>query len=363
MNQMSKMRLDQFVIGASPGDAITDHALLLQKWLREDGFHSDVFAESVHPDLTDVVQSYYSYRPSKKNEIVVLHHSIGSDIVDYLLSLEVQIVMVYHNITQPEFVQDVDPRLARQLIRGRQQLRDLQSRTILGLGDSVYDENELKKAGYDRTGVLPIALNESFYDIYPNLELLRRYDDEYVNLLFVGRLVPNKRQEDLIKLLYHLHRIKPNVRLFIVGSAWLPSYAEWLRGLANELNVSDLVIFTGFVTQQDLVTYYRLADLYVSMSEHEGFGKPFIESMYFDVPIMAYAATAVPETLGEAGILFRHKHFEVLAEMVYIVLTNTDLQQRIIAYQRRRIVRFLPSYVSEIWQKIIRDLATYHFDP
>jgi glycosyltransferase involved in cell wall biosynthesis len=353
MNQMSKMRLDQFVIGASPGDAITDHALLLQKWLREDGFHSDVFAESVHPDLANSVQSYFSYRPRKEHEIVVLHHSIGSDIVDYLLTLNVRILLIYHNITPPEFVQDVDPALGRQLMRGREQLKELRSRTILGLGVSTYDENELKEVGYTNTGVLPIVLNESRYDIPSNLELLRRYDDDYVNLLFVGRLVPNKRQEDLIKLLYHLRRIEPRVRLFLVGSAWLPAYADWLRELADTLNVENLVDFTGFVTQQDLVTYYRMADLYVSMSEHEGFGKPFIESMYFGVPIVAYKAAAVPETLGCAGIMFSHKDCEVLAELLHMLMRDRNFKKSLVDQQRSRLQMFLEPQVRLIWQAVI----------
>ncbi|MFW6116365.1 MAG: glycosyltransferase family 4 protein [bacterium] len=348
---MGKPVLHQFVAGASPGDAITDQALLLRRWIRKDGFRSDIFAESIHPGLADEVRSYSCYHARAKGEIVILHHSIGTDVVDCLLSQDLRIVVVYHNVTPPEFVQHVDPGLARQLEKGRQQLEALKSSTILGLADSSYNEEELRSAGYNRTGVLPIMLDEARYEVPSNPELLRMYRDGSPNLLFVGRLVPNKCQEDLIKLLYHYRRIEPSARLFLVGSPWLPTYADWLRELAEELEVSNGVVFAGYVSQKDLVTYFRLADAYLSMSEHEGFGKPFIESMYHEVPILAYKAAAVPETLGGAGILFSDKDYEVLAELLSLLLQDEHLQGRIRARERKRMKDFLKSGVREVWNR------------
>jgi glycosyltransferase involved in cell wall biosynthesis len=325
----------------------------LRRWIREEGFQSEIFSENTHSSLTDEVQPYLSYRPRTKDEIVILHHSIGSDIVDYLLALDVQILLIYHNVTPADFVQIVDPALARQLKRGRQQLKDLQPNTILGLGVSAYDEKDLQRSGYDQTGILPIVLDESRYNIPPNRELTRWYQDEAPNLLFVGRLVPNKRQEDLIKLLYYFRRVEPTARLFLVGSPWLPAYADWLRELADELEVDDEVIFTGYVSQQDLVTYYKMADVYISMSEHEGLGKPLLESMYLGVPIMAYAAAAVPETLGSSGILFHDKDYEALAELLGILMHGSGFRQRILARQQERIQAFLEPQVRSVWQNFL----------
>jgi glycosyltransferase involved in cell wall biosynthesis len=345
--------LHQFSAGATPGDAITDHAILLRKWIREAGLRSEIFAESIHPSLADDVHSYFSYRPRMKDEIVIYHHSIGSDVADYLLSLDVQVILIYHNVTPPEFVRDANPVLARQLEKGQDQLMDLKSATVLGLGDSAYDEEDLKRVGYDKTDVLPIVLDETRYDIPPNQDLLKQYREGSLNLVFVGRLVPNKCQEDLIKLLYYLRRIEADARLFLVGSAWLPAYADWLHELADELDVSDGVIFTGYVSQQDLVTYYELASVYVSMSEHEGLGKPLLESMYFDVPVLAYAAAAVPETLGDGGVLFRHKDYEALAEFVDLFMHEAKLQHGVITRQRKRIQAFLEPQVRLKWQRIL----------
>jgi glycosyltransferase involved in cell wall biosynthesis len=99
-----------------------------------------------------------------------------------------------------------------------------------------------------------------------------------------------------------------------------------------------------------LVTYYRLADLYVSMSEHEGFGQPFIESMYLGLPILAYAAAAVPDTLGRSGVLFRRKTYEPLAELVDICIRDGELRRRIMDVQRERASLFLEPRVRERWE-------------
>lgn len=343
-------RLHQFIIGASPGDAITDEAFVIQRWLKEKGFESEIYAESIHPSLFGRVKPYDRYRPSSPGELVILHHCIGSDLVDYLLQRNLRFWLIYHNITPPSFFWAADPALAVQTQRGREQLQRLRERTVLALGDSLFNEAELRELGFVHTGVLPIVLDTSQYDLEPNSSLISRYRDAGPKLLFVGRLVPNKKQEDLIKLLYFYRRIEPSARLFLVGAPGASTYPEWLRELANELGLSEAVIFTGLVSQRDLVTYYRLADIYISMSEHEGFGKPLIEAMYMGVPVLAYAASAVPETMGGAGILFHAKEYEALAELVDLILKDGDLKARIIARQRKRAEEFLEPAVRRKWE-------------
>ena len=352
---MSKPTLHQFIIGASPGDAITDQALLLRRWLREQGFHSNLFAEGVDAALSDQVYSYLRYRPSQPGEVVILHHSIGSAVVDYLLSLDVRFLLIYHNVTPPQFF-NMDPALAMQLARGTEQLTLLRERTPLGLADSAYNEQELKRVGFSSTAVLPIVLDESQYQMESNPELLVRYPGKDPYLLFVSRLAPNKRQEELIKLLYHYRRIEPSAGLILVGASWLPAYTEWLKDLAHQLELGESVIFTGHVSQRDMVTYYRVASVYVSMSEHEGFGKPLIESMYLGLPVLAYAAAAVPDTLGGAGVLFHEKNYEALAEMVDILVCDPDLRQRLIARQRERVQAFLELQVRQRWMEFLHRL-------
>ncbi|MBN1978916.1 MAG: glycosyltransferase [Anaerolineae bacterium] len=353
---MPRPALHQFIVGAAPGDAITDQALLLRRWLRQDGFRSEVFAESIAPEMAADVQTYLGYRPSRPGELVILHHSIGTALVDDLLSMDVRFLVIYHNITPAEFVLDTDPVLAGQLARGQAQLHRLRERTRLGLADSAYNEAELVKADFGPTGVLPITLDETQYNLPSNPALLARYQEGGPYLLFVGRLVPNKRQEDLIRLLKLYHRIEPAAHLFLVGAPWAPEYADGLRELAQEMGLGSDVTFTGRVPQSALLTYYRLADLYVSMSEHEGFGKPLAESMLLGLPVMAYAAAAVPGTLGGSGILFREKNYEALAELADILIKDGLLRQRIIARQQKRAQAFTEANVMQIWRAFLAEV-------
>jgi glycosyltransferase involved in cell wall biosynthesis len=342
--------LHQFIIGATPGDAITDHALVLQRWLREAGLDSEIYAESIHPSLLGKVRPYHEYRPRRVGELGILHHSIGADLVDALVDMGVCFLLIYHNITPPDFFQFTDPMLTAQVRRGKEQLERLRERTVLALGDSSFNEHELRRIGYTQTGVLPLVLDPSRYTLEPNPDLLARYRNRGSGLLFVGRIVPNKRQEDLIRLLYFYRRIDPTARLFLVGAHWAPAYVEWLQNLSTELGLEDAVIFVGHVSQADLITYYHLADVYVSMSEHEGFGKPLIESMYLGVPVVAYAAAAVPETMGGAGVLFHVKDYEVLSELVDLIVKDGALRERIITRQRERAQAFLEPNVRRRWE-------------
>ncbi len=349
---MRKPILHQYIAGAAPGDAITDCALLLRRWLREAGYRSEIFAESIHPAMEKEVRPYLTYHPAGPGEMLILHHSIGSEGVNALLTMDIRFLMVYHNVSPPAFFSKIDPELAKQLRIGREQLHALRERTVLALGVSAYNERELRDLGYGATDVLPIVLDLTRYDFDPNPALLARYRTPAPNLLFVGRLVPNKRIEDLIKLLYYYRRVVSNARLFLVGTPWMPAYTDWLHELTNELALQEAVIFAGHVPQRDLVTYYHLADLYVSMSEHEGFGKPFIESMHMDLPVLAYAAAAVPETLGGAGVLVRYKDFEAIAELIQILLQDNALRARVLARQRQRVRDFLEPQVRQKWQEI-----------
>ena len=354
---MSKPVLHQVSVGATIGDAITDQAFMLRRWLREMGFVSEIFAEHIHPELEGEVRPIATYRPRPNERLVIYHHSIGSPTADLLMDLPVQLLLIYHNITPPEFFASIDPELTRQMVVGRQQLERLCRHTVLACGVSAYNEAELRAVGFGRTSVLPLALNESEYRVAPDPLVMSRNPKQGPCLLFVGRSVPNKRQEDLIKLLYFYRRIEQSARLVIVGSDWMPAYSRWLRDLAMDLGMADDVCFTGYVTQQQMVSYYRLADLYVSMSEHEGFGKPFIESMYLGLPILAYAAAGVPDTIGQTGILFREKNYDAVAELIYILMHDKLLRVRIVARQQERVQVFLEPAVRKTWEAIISDLG------
>ena len=360
---MSKPILHQLTEAAAPRDAMTDHARQIQGWLRQMGFISDIYTLHMHPDLEKEIKPLSSYHPTPQESLVIYHHGIGSEVVNTLLDLPAhqQVILIYHNITPPEFFAELDPALTRQLIWGREQLPLLVPRTRLALGVSPFNTGELQAVGFAQTDVLPIGINDTLYRETPsNPALLQAYKDSGPLLLFVGRQSPNKKQEDLLKLLYYVRRIDSTVRLVLIGSPWTPPYARWLQDLNEFLHLDQATIFANHVTFQDMITYYRLADLYVSMSEHEGFGKPFIESMLFDLPVMAYASSGIPGTLGDAGVLFHEKNFEALAELVCILLQDQTMRHKLLARQRQRLPFYLEAEVKELWHCLINGLPEFH---
>jgi L-malate glycosyltransferase len=354
---MGKLALHQIVVGAGPGDAITDQALMIRSWLRQMGFASEIYAEHIHADLLGNVKPFSAYRARKGEPFVFLHHSIGSSIIDQLISRGQQLVLIYHNVTPPEFFADVDPVWFQRMAQGQRQLEQVRPHTALALADSPYNEAELVGLNFERTGTLPIALDESGYDLPVNEQLLSGLEQGGPWLLFVGRLAPNKKQEDLLKLLYYYRRIRPEARLLLVGDRWLAGYDRWLEDLARALGLGEAVVLTGRVSQTDMVTYYRAAQLYISMSEHEGFGKPLIESMYLGLPILAYGSSGVPSTLAGAGVMFRSKEYEALAELVDILITDVNLRTRIIERQRQRVQLFLASSVQRTLRRYLHELG------
>lgn len=338
---MSGVILHQFLTGATAGDAITDQALLMRRWLRDLGFESEIYAWHMHRSMGEEIHPMSTYHRARGEAWGIYHHSIGSDVPDFLVRQDLRLILVYHNITPPEFFEGSDPLRAHLARLGMRQLEMLRPKTELALAVSGYNEAELKQAGFERTAVQPICLRTERYDTPPNEPLAAGLAHPRPRLLFIGRMAPNKRQEDLVKLLYCLRRIRPEAHLYLIGDPWEVGYDRWVEQLAGELGIGSGMTLVGKVSQEDMVTYLRAADVYVSMSEHEGFGVPLIESMYLGLPVVAYGAAAVPETMADAGVLFYRKEYEPLAELIDRLLADDDLRGRLIERQRARAETFL----------------------
>ncbi|HEY7819676.1 MAG TPA: glycosyltransferase family 4 protein, partial [Vicinamibacteria bacterium] len=202
----------------------------------------------------------------------------------------------------------------------------------------------------DRTGVLPILVDFAPYQrAAPSPVVSRWLLDGRPNFLFVGRVYPNKRFEDLARLAFFYKKyVSENFRFLLVGKAGrMEPYQQSVQALADRwgLRPSEF-LFTGHVSFDELVACYRTARLFVSMSEHEGFAVPLLESMLFEVPILAFAAGAVPDTLGGAGVLFHRKNYEELAEMAFLLATEDGLREKVVLSERRRLERFQPERVE-----------------
>jgi glycosyltransferase involved in cell wall biosynthesis len=257
-------------------------------------------------------------------------------------------VLLYHNVTPPEYFAGWDDDMARICRVGREELATLAGHCDLGLADSEWNRRELEALGVTRTGVLPICLDFARYREAPNPVLRRVLEDGRTNLLFVGRLVPNKKPEDLIRLASCWKRfVSPDVRLVLVGKPPRSrGYFDALQALAYEEGFTpEEVVFAGHVAHDELLACYAAARVFVSMSEHEGFGVPLVESMLTRVPVLAYAATAVPYTLGGAGVQFTEKRFAEVTETAHALATDEALRAQVLAGQDRRLAAFEPARV------------------
>lgn len=339
--------IHQLVPNLAFGDAISQQALTLRRLFRGLGFSSDVFAEHVDVRLRGGARPYREIRKEADNGAAVLYHfSIGSELTDLFRLLPNPRALIYHNITPPEFFRGVNARVAALCARGREELGSLRAHATIAVADSEFNRRDLESLGFEKTVVVPIVLDPERYRARPVARLERPYRDGHVNFVHVGRVVPNKRIEDVVKVFYfYRRRINPDSRLFLIGiDTDMEIYSVGLRQMIEDLELPG-VEFAGRVSQSELVTYYRLAHVYLCMSEHEGFCVPLVEAMDFGVPVIAYSAGAVPETLGEAGALVTRKDFPEIAELAALVHEDDRLRQELVAAGRARARDFSPDAV------------------
>jgi len=336
--------IHQLVAGFSRGDAISNDALVLRRIFREWGFDSEIFAEpqTIHPALRR--EGFPA--PALKDrlgarDVTILHLSIGSDVNDFFGGLPGRKVIRYHNITPAKYFETLQPRTAALLERGRVQMHRLAGVAELNLAVSQYNASELEAAGYENVRVHPVVVDFTHLKQPSNRKIEETFGNGRANVLFVGRCAPNKALEDLVRVFgcFQKH-VLPASRLIHVGSyQGMEAYYGMVRVLARNLGLQD-VHFMGSVTQRDFVSFYGVADLFLCLSEHEGFCLPLLESMHFDVPVLAYDAAAVSETLDGSGILAREKKAEPIAEMMGRLLEDTALREAVLRGQRSRLDRY-----------------------
>ncbi len=334
--------IHQFLPVLDGGDAIGNYAKALRGLFRRAGFASDIYVWRPGKGQRRECLPYRKHcTVSSPQNVAVLHFSIGSPLSDYVKGLPDTKIMVYHNVTPKEYLIGISERVYYIAKSGRKELASLSGCMDLCFCDSEFNRRDLVELGYPNVHVVPILMDFSLLDVPPERRVREAYDDDWKNLLFVGRIAPNKKQEDVIRIFYYYKKvINPRSRLFLIGTAkQMPRYLEILEGLVERLELQD-VIFTGRASQSELVAYYQMADVLVCMSEHEGFCVPLVEAMHFQVPIVAFDAGAVPETLGGAGMLVEEKDHPALAEMIDLLLTDESLRSRIIQVQNERLTYF-----------------------
>ena len=342
-------RVDQWVPALHRGDAIGDSARLMRDAFRRWGHAADVYALELDDDLEDDGRRFAEWRPGGPDDVVILHYALPSPLTHALAEHRGRRVLLHHNITPPEFFVESDAEMARICALGRAELPALREHVDLGLADSEFNRRELEAAGFARTGVLPIYLDFRSYLQPPNPVLSRLLDDGRTNLLFVGRIAPNKRHEDLVRVASYWKRfVSPDLLLVLVGK--LPGrrrHFDALQSFFYEQGFTAAeVMFAGHVDHDELLACYQTADVFLCMSEHEGFGVPLVEAMLMGVPIVAYRCTAVADTLGDAGLQFSEKSVAEVAELAFRVTSDAALREAVLRGQERRLDAFAPEAVE-----------------
>lgn len=333
-------QVHQLLAALSYGDAIGNEALAIRAYLRRAGFASDIFAETVHPRMAHLARPLPQYREVSGPDSVALYHfSIGSAAGRLIHHAPDRLVVIFHNITPADFFLGFHPHLVGLCYHGRRELQAFVERTELALGDSEFNRRELEAAGFRKTGVLPIVLDLDAYRRTPSPVVQGLYGDGRTNLLFVGRVIPNKRIEDLIRVfaVYQRH-LEPRSRLLVVGDhRGYERYFDRLREMVRTLRLEHSVVFTGQVDDDELMAYYQVSHLFLCLSDHEGYCVPLVEAMHFGVPVVAYDRGAVRDTLQGGGVLLTEKRPELVAELVHRLLNDDGLRQEVLRTQERAI--------------------------
>jgi glycosyltransferase involved in cell wall biosynthesis len=346
-SRRSMHALHQLLPNLSFGDAISNQAIWIREKLLREGFRSEIFVRY----LDERVQAYccpYQRGLLSADDGLLYHHSIGSEITPVACEHPGPKWLIYHNITPPEFFQSYDEDHARLLRNGREEMWTLARAFPRSAGVSRYNAEELEMYGFDSPQVLPLAVDPAFWRVAPDEALTRRLQDGRRNLLYVGRLAPNKCQHELIEAFAHYLRHDTESRLILVGSGQPNDpYVKFVYETVQRYAFRDQVLFAGQVNASELHAYYRTAHLFWSMSEHEGFCVPLIEAMWFDVPILAFRAAAIAETLGGAGVTFDQKEDlgAIGALAARIACKRTDVEP-ILLTQRERRNAFDPTVVE-----------------
>lgn len=339
------MKIHHITPTLAKGDAVSNNLVAIAHLLENEGYKNDIICEMNARGIEENIEiiDFTAFDDTVEDgDIIIYHHSIGTDIVDKLSKLNNKIIVVYHNITPSNYLEDYNPPLAKLAKRGRTQLKKLSNANYF-ICDSDYNKQDLINEGISTDNVVTIPLLIEFgdYEKEYDKEVFKSMNDGKTNILFVGRVAPNKKQEDIIKSFnYYKKLVNSNSRLILVGS-WngLEKYYEELTTLVNELQVED-VHFCSHTPFSHILAYYRTADAFLCMSEHEGFCVPVLEAMYFDVPVIAYDAAAVPETLGGASIVVKEKDYSLIAATINEVVENNELRNVVIEKQKERLKYF-----------------------
>lgn len=352
------MKIIQLLTTLSFGDAVGNDTIALSGAISAMGYETAIYAENIDARLPkNTAHSTSKLKNVSKDDIIIYHKSTGTDLSFKLEQYKCRKIMIYHNVTPPEFFRPYNTAATALTEYGYEGIKHLKDKVDYCLADSNYNKSELIKMGYTcPIDVRPILIPFEDYKKAPDEAIIRRYNtDGWTNIVFVGRIAPNKKQENLIRAFYQYKKINPKSRLILVGSySGMENYYERLKKYAAALALED-VIFTGHIRFNEILAYYKAADVFLCMSEHEGFCVPLVESMFFEVPVIAYNTSAIDDTLGGSGILLDDNDPVFAAGVIDRLVNDSKLRKHVIEKQNERLRDFSYEKISEAFEKYLKD--------
>jgi glycosyltransferase involved in cell wall biosynthesis len=336
----------QFIPTLNPRDASGTHTLLLRDILRQAGWRSEIFAEAIHDDLASHAFKHWMYPAhAADGDVLVYQFSTSSPVADFLYERPEPLVLDFHNFTGPEYFAGWEPHTEERAARAAGELALLAPRAALGLSDSRFNEIALRRAGCPRTEVVPVLVDyrrvAGSVDPLVAADLAGLKARGGTDILFVGRIVPSKAQHELVKALWAYRRLyDPSARLHLVGGTQSYEYSRALRGFIADLGLSDAVRLTGELSDAALAAHFAAADVYLSLSAHEGFGVPLIEAMAAGVPVIARAVGAVPETVGDGALLLSSSEPAYVAAALHRACSDNALRAHMASAGHTRLSAF-----------------------
>lgn len=351
------MRVIQMVTTVAYGDAVGNDVIALDRVLRKSGYKTGIYAENADDRLPrGLVKNVQRMPRLSQKDVLIYHLAIGTELNFRLPHYGGRKIIIYHNITPHDYFRPYSISSSEACRKGEEALRYLSDKADYCLADSEYNKADMRKAGYQcAIDVLPILIHFEDYRKKPDEIVLKKYlNNGYTNILFVGRIAPNKKQEDVIRAFYMYQKYyNPQSRLFLVGSFHgMEKYYNKLTRYARELGAEN-VIFPGHIKFDEILAYYHIADVFLCMSAHEGFCVPLVEAMYFNVPIIAYNSSAIGDTLGDSGILLDEKNPLETAGLIHYLLTHPQLKEKVLEEQHSRLREFDNDKVEERFLELL----------
>jgi glycosyltransferase involved in cell wall biosynthesis len=336
------MNINLVVPSLAYGDAIGNDVLAQKSAIISMGYRCEIYADWIDERLPRGSAQLIRKINPMNDDIVIYHFGSGNPLCYKMAALDCRKVIRYHNVTPPEFYRKYSANAYEDASDALKALSVLSNRFDYGLAVSEFNRRNLIDMGYTAgIDVLPILIPFSDYEKKPDFRLMKKYDDGKVNILFTGRIAPHKKVEDIIQAFAYYRQINPESRLILAGSGIGERYHQKLEYYISKLEPKPAnIIFTGHLKFAELLALWRVANVYMSMSEHEGFGVPLVEAMYFKVPVIARDCAAIPETLGNSGFLLPDNNPKVAAEAIHEIINNSELRNQIVEAQKERLKDF-----------------------